>query len=64
MGSDSAGPFCRICFRSCRNVHSLMIASTCSRVSLDGSFMMSLVGSVVALWIISASVIFGVWKML
>ena len=63
MGLGYVGPFCRICFRSCRSMRSLMIALTCSRVFLDGSFLMDLVSSIVALWIISAWVIVGVWTM-
>ena len=49
------------CFCSCRSVRSLMIASTCSRVFLDGLFMMDLVSSVVPLRILSAWVIF--WRL-
>ena len=62
-GFRFCGYFLSNFFRSFRSVRSLMIASTCSRVFLDGSFLMSLVSYVVALWIISAWVIFGVWKM-
>ena len=57
------GSFCRICFLPCRIVRSLMITLTCSRVFSDGSFFMALVSSMVSLWILSALVIFGVWKM-
>ena len=52
-----------IYFRSCRSVRSLMIASTFSRVFFYGSVLMALVISVVALWILSAWVIVGVWTM-
>ena len=61
MGSGSVGPFCQLGFLSCRIVRSLMIALTCLRVFLDGSFFMDLVSSKVALWILSAWVIVGFW---
>ena len=63
MGSGSVGPFCQLGFLSCRIVRSLMIALTCLRVFLDGSFLVALVSSVVVLWILSAWVIFCVWMM-
>ena len=54
MASGSAGTFCPFYFRYCRSMCKLMIALTCLRVFLDGSFLIAFVSSVVALWILSA----------
>ena len=62
-GFRLCGSFFSFCFCSCRSVHSLMIVLTCSRVFLDGSFLMALVSSVVALCILSSWAIVGVWAM-
>ena len=45
-GFRFCGSFLSDLFSSCRSVHSLMIASMCFRVCLDGSFLMILVSSV------------------